>query len=311
MRLFVAVTDNDWYQYLKDQEVRDEANFWKPSGAQNFRALSPGEPLLFKLHSPHHRFIAGGGFFAHYSQLPYRTAWDFFKERNGVASLHDLRLRILKYRGGDPDPHEDHVVGCIILTNLFFFDREEWIRVPEGFSSHIQVGKGYDTTEPEGRRLWEEVRIRLQGQRVGEEPGETDLIQDDLYGDPKTIRPRLGQGAFRSLITDVYQRRCAVTQEKALPVLEAAHIWPVSEGGRHDVNNGMLLRADLHRLYDRGYVTVTPDYRFEVSQRLKDDFDNGEPYYPLEGRRVWVPQEGQQQPSREFLEWHRDTVFRA
>ena len=45
-----------------------------------------------------------------------------------------------------------------------------------------------------------------------------------IYGDPVLVRPRLGQGTFRVLVTDNYRRRCAVTGEKALPVLDAAHI---------------------------------------------------------------------------------------
>jgi hypothetical protein len=41
------------------------------------------------------------------------------------------------------------------------------------------------------------------------------------------------------------------------------------------VSNGLLLRSDIHRLFDKGYVTVTPDHHFEVSRRLKDDFETG------------------------------------
>jgi hypothetical protein len=77
------------------------------------------------------------------------------------------------------------------------------------------------------------------------------------------------------LVTDVYQRRCAITGEKALPVLQAAHIRPVTREGQHRIDNGLLLRSDLHALFDQGYVTVTPDHRVRVSRRLKDDFDNG------------------------------------
>jgi putative restriction endonuclease len=90
------------------------------------------------------------------------------------------------------------------------------------------------------------------------------------------VRQRLGQGTFRLLITDIYQKRCSVTGEKVLPVLQAAHIQPVSEGGTHRVDNGLLLRSDVHTLFDRGYVTVAPDFRVMVSSRLKKDFDNGE-----------------------------------
>jgi predicted restriction endonuclease len=68
------------------------------------------------------------------------------------------------------------------------------------------------------------------------------------FGEPHLIRPRLGQGAFRVLVTDIYQRRCAVTQERTLPALEAAHIRPYGDGGEHEARNGLLLRRDIHSL---------------------------------------------------------------
>jgi putative restriction endonuclease len=77
------------------------------------------------------------------------------------------------------------------------------------------------------------------------------------------------------------------------------------------IQNGLSLRADIHRLYDAGYVTVTPDYRFEVSARLRHDFDNGQVYYEMEGRPLAVvPSELTKRPSRVALEWHASSVFR-
>lgn len=77
------------------------------------------------------------------------------------------------------------------------------------------------------------------------------------------------------------------------------------------MDNGLLLRPDIHALFDQGYVTVTPEHRVLVSPRLKADFDNGEPYYPLAGQRIWLPGRVEDQPNREFLEWHADTVYRG
>ena len=54
---------------------------------------------------------------------------------------------------------------------------------------------------------------------------------------------------------------------------------------------------------------MTPDYRFLVSHRLKDDFDNGEVYYRMNGGEIWVPNESSKRPDRELLEWHADTIF--
>ncbi len=131
------------------------------------------------------------------------------------------------------------------------------------------------------------------------------------YGDPVLVKPRIGQGSFRALVTGVYRKRCAITREKALPVLDAAHIRPISQGGKHTLPNGVLFRADVHRLFDAGYVTVTPDYKFRVSRGLKDDFDNGEPYYPYAGETIMLPERPEQRPDRQLLEWHADVVFRG
>ena len=124
------------------------------------------------------------------------------------------------------------------------------------------------------------------------------------------VRPRLGQGLFSLAVRDAYQGACAVTREHSLPALEAAHILPYGQGGEHRVENGLLLRSDLHRLYDRGYVTVTPDYVFRVSDRLRDEFQNGRTYYQMDGAKIAVPERELWWPNREFLEWHEREVFK-
>ena len=87
-------------------------------------------------------------------------------------------------------------------------------------------------------------------------------------------------------VSDLYSRRCAVTGERTPPVLDAAHIKPYDQAGPHDPRNGLLLRTDLHRLLDSGYVTVTPDLRFWVSTRIREEFANGRDYYALDGRQL-------------------------
>ena len=67
----------------------------------------------------------------------------------------------------------------------------------------------------------------------------------------------------------------------------------------------------MHTLFDRGYLTVTPAFKLRVSRRLRDDFDNGEHYYQYEKSELWVPSQAEDRPSKEFLEWHGDTVFRG
>lgn len=122
-------------------------------------------------------------------------------------------------------------------------------------------------------------------------------------------RPRLGQGTFRIAVLDAYGRGCAVTEEHSLPALEASHIRPYAHDGPHEVSNGLLLRSDLHRLFDTGYVTVTPDLRLEVGSRLREDYQNGRSYYPLHETDVHVLSAASDRPNRGYLEWHNEHVF--
>ena len=125
-------------------------------------------------------------------------------------------------------------------------------------------------------------------------------------------RGRLGQGAFRVLVTDAYERRCAITGEKTLPVLEAAHIKPYALHGPHRVSNGILLRSDLHKLFDLGYLTVTPDLRVQVSRRLKAEWHNGREYYAHNGEPLrFHPADPARLPSPEFLKWHNESRFQT
>jgi putative restriction endonuclease len=80
-----------------------------------------------------------------------------------------------------------------------------------------------------------------------------------------------------------------ITGERTLPALEAAHVKPFADGGAHDPTNGLLLRRDIHALFDSGYVTVTPNLRFHVSRRIKEEFENGRHYYQLHGEPIAAP----------------------
>ncbi len=303
--LFVAVTDNAWFEFLAAQPEIDEVNFWQPGGSTNFRALQPGELFLFKLHSPLN-FIVGGGVFAHASLLPVSLAWDAFGVKNGAQSLSEMQARIAHYRRDAGRAHEDFHIGCRILESPFFFPREQWIPVPADWSRNIVVGKTYDTGEAEGMRLWEAIQERNALGLYGAPSGQYEIpgLGERRYGEPALVAPRLGQGTFRVAVTDAYHRRCAVTGERTLPALEAAHIRPYAEGGAHEVSNGLLFRSDIHRLFDRHYVTVTPDGRFEVSRRIREEFENGRQYYAMHGAELTLPERPDWRPAREALEWH-------
>lgn len=304
IKLIVAVTDIDWFDHLRRLPELTEVNFWAPS-ARDFRALTPGELFLFKLHAPRN-YIAGGGVFAYANTLPCSLAWEAFGEANGAKNLSEMRARIAHYRRSDSSERSDFQIGCRILTQPFFFDESRYIPVPKSWSQNIVTFKTYSLDEPDGRLLWDAVQDRMQivPRSLSETPQER-------YGDPVLVRPRLGQGAFRVVVTDMYRRSCAVTGERTLPALDAAHIRPYSEGGEHAPSNGLLLRRDIHSIFDAGYVTVTPQFHFEVSNRIHDDFDNGKDYYALHGREIGLPIVPAQRPSADELRWHNENRYKG
>jgi len=324
MKIYVGVTDGNWFDFLRDHNS-DEVNFWKPSGG-NFRAIQEGDLFLFKLKAQRGGKIAGGGFFTRYLSMSVDWAWRAFGNENGVNNLAELSDAIDRYRSSRSNgasglesglPLGNPQIGCIILNEVFYFDEPDWFDVPGDAARwrSIVSGKSYSTDEAEGKWLFDQVTMRLKGLEMGEgghvkrEQGLAAVPSGERYAYSRQ-KHRLGQGAFRALVADAYHDRCAITGERTMPVLQAAHIKPFSEDGPHEVTNGLLLRSDMHTLFDAGYLTVTPDLVIHVSHRLHDDFNNGRVYYAYQGRRLAVvPDSSQLRPSRDYLEWHNDTVY--
>jgi putative restriction endonuclease len=309
MRFYVAITDHDWFTQLARGEPPDEVNFWQPGGNRVFQTLAPGEPFLFKLHSPND-FIVGGGFFGHSTILPASLAWRAFQEKNGAKTETEMRARIERYRRVSKS-RDDYNVGCILLQSPFFLARDEWIPLRE-WSKPIVQGKGFDSESEPGQSLWIEVQSALSASTAALPVDATGRDESSpRFGSPRTGFARLGQGSFRVVVTDAYDRRCAFTDSPILYVLEAGHIKPYSEGGPHEVQNGILMRQDFHTLFDKGYVTVTPEYRVEVSRRIHEEFDNGHEYYALHGKAMTLPENPGSRPAGDFLTWHNETKFRG
>ncbi|HPT24112.1 MAG TPA: HNH endonuclease [Anaerolineaceae bacterium] len=302
LNAYIGITDKLWFRTLSMQPGIDEVNFWLPSG-RSFKALNPGELFLFKLHYPEH-FIVGGGIFAHFTVLPVSLAWEAFEIKNGATSLRELRERISRYRKIPTDPHEDYKIGCILLEQPFFLPEKKWIAAPPDWPKSAVTGKILDLSVEPARSILQQLHLLQDSPH---------LIQEApaRYGSPTLVLPRLGQGSFRVLVTDAYGRSCAISNERTLPVLDAAHIKPFSEAGENRITNGILLRKDLHTLFDKGYITITPDLVIEVSKKIREEFENGRDYYKFHGQGMRPPKDWTDRPSRESLAWHNEHMYRG
>jgi len=297
--IYIANTDNEWFDFLSDQVDLSEVNFWRPSQVA-FHAIEPGELLVFRLKSPRNK-IGGFGVLSSSSILPLQMAWETFGRANGAPSYEKLRSAIATYH---PDAAVGPAtnIGCRILVEPVFLPEALWLNLPRSWSPNIMGGKRYSTDQEEGLDLWN----RLQAATA---PVGAVGALGERYGSPQLVTPRLGQGAFRIAVTEAYHRQCAVSEGKVLPALDAAHIRPYAEGGLHTKSNGILLRKDIHCVFDTGYATVDTDYRFVVSDKVKEIFNNGEEYRRLHGKRLKLPSRIADQPDAELLRWHNDKRF--
>lgn len=289
-------TDPDWYAFLRRHPQLEEINFWRP-GARTDNSVT-GTPWLLQVRGTQE--IRGMGYFSVFSVMPIGVAWDTFGIANGFVDLETFRRKISRIQGAA----EAHVreIGCAVLSAPTYFSE------PIDFSAYGRMYgpvKSFDTRTDDGAHLWSQVQERARAT-----PAASSLLRGGK-GSPVLITPRIGQGAFRIQLEREYQMRCAVTAERTRPALEAAHIKPFSIVGEHRLSNGLLLRSDIHKLFDQGYVTVTPDRRFRVSKAIRDEFENGRDYYALDGREIREPIAAEARPSEECLEWHSATVYRG
>lgn len=314
VRLWAANTDLDWFDFLSAQHDVDEVNFWQPSGHANFGAIGEGELFLFKLKRPRN-VIGGFGVLSQSSNMPLSLAWEAFGQKNGARTLSEMRSRILQYR---PNARKevDPLIGCRIVVQPVFLPEPLWIPQPASWARSIVVGKTYDTATAEGLRLWHQVMAASEQASAFRQSGLAEQqsiysASGPRYGVPHLIRPRLGQGAFRVAVTDAYKRECAITGGRVLPALDAAHIQSYSSGGEHSVSNGLLLRRDIHSVFDAGYLTFDEDLRVVVSDRVRTEFNNGNEYRRLQGEKLRLPSDPQYHPDAARLQWHRENRFTA
>lgn len=117
----------------------------------------------------------------------------------------------------------------------------------------------------------------------------------------REIRARRGQKAFRDHLLEAYGARCSISGCSTLDVLEAAHILPYRGEATNHPTNGLLLRADLHTLFDCGLLAIDPDtLQVLVSASIMEPT-----YREMHGRKLREVSDARLAPSRVALRRHR------
>jgi len=134
----------------------------------------------------------------------------------------------------------------------------------------------------------------------------SDVVADSVDSAPakdprrktwQLIAQRRGQGQFRDDLLNAYGGKCAITACAVQDVLEAAHIHPYADKGTNCESNGLLLRADIHTLFDCGLITIHPDsFKVVVKKELR-----GSSYENYHDEPLCEPKNEAQKPNKRAL----------
>lgn len=182
----------------------------------------------------------------------------------------------------------------------------EYLKSHVGVSAKSPTSQGYPRiavgTVEAGHRLAQAIRAFLSGQpyKLAEAAGAKEHTQVKI--DERilaAIMTRRGQPEFRAKLLAAYDSRCAITGCNAIEALEAAHIIPFSEDQNYALSNGILMRADIHTLFDLFLMSIEPrTFILRMAPGLVSA------YGKLDGRRVTLPEGRDARPDPERLGKH-------
>lgn len=127
------------------------------------------------------------------------------------------------------------------------------------------------------------------------------------------VKRRVNQSFFRSTILSAYNLKCCITGLSIPEFLVASHIIPWSENKFHRLNprNGLCLNSIHDKAFNDGFITVTPNFKVKVSNAFKD-FENEKVvqdfFLKIDNQRINLPDKFL--PSKEFLDYHYDVIFK-
>jgi hypothetical protein len=187
------------------------------------------------------------------------------------------------------------------ICKLFPFDQLLDLDLDTTFSHAIQMFypllMGCLPDAWENELVLAQVNIEKLEHKVDFDPTNTEDARDKVL---RSIAQRRGQSKFRHKLIKAYDGKCAISQTAVEAVLEAAHITPYLGEQTNHITNGILLRTDLHTLFDLNLLKIDPNnMKVRVSPSLQ-----ASPYWVYNGRKVSLPKTPQDRPSPLALAEH-------
>ena len=311
---YVGITDSNWFSLLREDYnngvLNQQVNFWTP-GTRGFKVIESGDLFLFKLHNKRSTSekgeIVGGGYFSHYDKMSISDAWNKYGRGNGRNSLETMQKSLNRMQE-KMNTQSTVEIGCIILENLFFF--EKWIDEPADWGKSIVSGKKYSTDTEIGKKLYQLVNECIKDKKKSDieiiDEIEAEVNSLSLKGEERVmlVKTRVNQSVFRERLIKKYHTCCLCKVENQA-LLIASHIKPWASSNadeKLDTENGLLLCPNHDALFDSGFITFLDDGSIVISKRLSHldcTFMN-----IISSMKLPLTEK-----NRKYLKYHREHVF--
>jgi len=126
------------------------------------------------------------------------------------------------------------------------------------------------------------------------------VIEEPRNQERRLTNVRNGQSVFKGIVLKAYNNACCVTGETIPELLEAAHIQEYRNFNSNHVQNGLLLRVDIHRLYDNNLIFIDNNFIVRVSSLVENAY-----YKNFNGKPIMLPKDEHEHPAAEALEFRR------
>ncbi len=236
-----------------------------------------------------------------YCKIPFAKTVKTNSEVIKIAKLIDRTPSAVAFKLGNFGSFDEELKkrGISGLPNTSRLDKEIWDEFNKDweeltFQSELLIA------QLENKPIEETAEIDLTNLPSGEER-------------QRLVKVRVNQSFFRSAILTSYASKCCITGLNIPELLIASHIkpWKVDSENRTNPQNGLCLNALHDKAFDKGFITVTTDYKVKISHQL-DNFQQqtniADFFLKYEGFPISLPEKFM--PKKEFLEYHYEKVFK-
>lgn len=257
---YIAITNYEWFDFLKSENI-DEANFWTKS--LNNTSLRYGDLFFFLKKNNKkvktERKLVGYGVFNKKENLTIQSAWETYKQCNGVESYH-----LFKDTLGNVIKHKEQEIGCILLSDIFYFDQPIYLSTLNiEFANQIQNGKFI--YEKDIQKILDSINDKLEYKEDLEldknfdielEEGERVKIYTEIKKRNARVR-KLKLAQFKALHGEIYCESC---NEGDICTIDVHHeqtkVSNMKYGHKTKLNDLRVICASCHRKVHGHHITV-------------------------------------------------------